>query len=197
EMLKVLQQRPLDIARTAELVKRDGPLVYQVLRLANSPLWGLADEVKSIERALLAIGDERFRRVATTAIAAEFNGGQPPELLCMATIRARFCEQAGQRRGMDGFTQYLLGLLSLLPAMQGQSMADLVASLPLSGALREALLGEPNAERVLLTWLEFQEQARWEDGDLWAQQHGLDPDALDRLYTDSVAWSEATLHAFR
>ncbi len=197
ELLKVLQRQPLDIARTTDLVRRDGPLAYQVLRLANSPLWGLSGEVASIERALLTIGDERFRRIATTAIAAEFNGGQPAELLCIATIRARFCEEAGRQRGMDGFTQYLLGLLSLLPAMQGQSMADLAATLPLAEGLREALLGEPNAERILLCWLEFFEQSRWDHCDAWAQEHGLDQATLAQLYLDSVAWSEATLHAFK
>ena len=101
EILKALQKNPLDLVKVSELVKRDGPLTYQLLRLANSPLWGLRQPVESIQAALLAVGDDAFRRIATLAIASEFNGDQPAELLCMVMIRGRFCEVAGARRSLE------------------------------------------------------------------------------------------------
>ena len=195
EVLKALQRNPLELVKVAELVKRDGPLTYQLLRLANSPLWALRQPVESIQGALLAVGDDAFRRIATMAIATEFNGDQPPELLCMAMIRGRFCEMAGAGRGLDPFGQYLLGLLSLLPAMQGQPMSELAPSLAVAEGIRAALMGEKNPERALLGWLECCERGDWAGCDAAAQAEGLNQAGLVKSYVEAVAWAEAALHA--
>jgi EAL and modified HD-GYP domain-containing signal transduction protein len=195
EILKALQQNPLDLRKVAQLVKRDGPITYQLLRLVNSPIWAMRQAVDTIEAALLVAGDDAFRRIATMAIASEFNGTQPPELLCMAMVRGRFCEVAGVKRGLDSFGQYLLGLLSLLPAMQGQPMSEVAKALPLDECMREALLGAKNRERVLLGWLESCERGDWAGCDAEAQADNLDQQELAKVYVDAVAWTELALHS--
>jgi EAL and modified HD-GYP domain-containing signal transduction protein len=195
DILNALQQTPLEVHKVSPLVKRDGPLTYQLLRLANSPLWAGRKEIDSIELALITVGDDAFRRIATTAIASEFNGDQPPELLCMAMVRGRFCEVAGAKRNLDPFSQYLLGLLSLLPAMQGQEMKEIVPTLPLGGEIREALLGTKNKERVLLGWIENCERGDWVGCDAAAEGDGLNQQELAKIYVDAVAWTEKALHS--
>ena len=195
DILKALQQHPLDLRKVSQLVKRDGPITYQLLRLVNSPIWTMRQKVDSIEVALLAVGDDAFRRIATMAIASEFNGSQPPELLCMAMVRGRFCEEAGRQRGLDPFKQYLLGLLSLLPAMQGQPMSDVAPSLPLDDEIRDALLGTRNPERVLLGWLENCERGDWAGCDAAALADNLNQQELANAYVDAVAWTESALHS--
>jgi EAL and modified HD-GYP domain-containing signal transduction protein len=195
DILKALQQHPMDLRKVSALVKRDGPLTYQLLRLINSPLWAMRQAVDSIEVALLAVGDDAFRRIAMMAIASEFNGTQPAELLCMAMVRGRFCEVAGPTCNLDPFGQYLLGLLSLLPAMQGQPMSDVAPPLPLGNEIREALLGAKNPERVLLGWLECFERGDWAACDDAAQSGHLNQQALAKVYVDAVAWTETALHS--
>jgi EAL and modified HD-GYP domain-containing signal transduction protein len=195
DILKALQQHPLDVHKVSQLVKRDGPITYKLLRLVNSPLWAVRQAVDSIEVALMIVGDDAFRRIATMAIASEFNGAQPAELLCMGMMRARFCEVAGLKRNLDPFGQYLLGLLSLMPAMQGQPMSDVAPSLPLGDEIRNALLGTKNPERVLLGWLENCERGNWSACDAAAQADGLNQQELAKVYVDAVAWTEAALHS--
>ncbi|MDR3775097.1 MAG: HDOD domain-containing protein [Terracidiphilus sp.] len=195
EILQALQRRPMDLPKVSGLVKRDSPLAYQLLRLVNSPLWAVRQRVESIQTALIAVGEDAFRRIATMAIAAQFNGDQPPELLCMAMVRGRFCEVAGLARNLDPFGQYLLGLLSLLPAMQGQPMTELAPSMPLSDEIRAALLGTQNPERALLGWIESHERADWPACDAAAQAASLNQNQLAKLYVESVAWAEAALHS--
>jgi len=119
DILKALQQHPMNLPKVSQLVKRDGPITFQLLRLVNSPMWGMRQNVESIEVALVAIGESAFRRIVTLAIAGELNGDQPAELLSLAITRGHICEAMASKRGLDPFGQYLLGLLSLLPAMQG------------------------------------------------------------------------------
>ena len=167
DILKALQQHPMDLHKVSQMVKRDGPITYQLLRLVNSPAWGMRQNVESIEVALVAVGENAFRRIATVAIASEFNGDQPAELLCLAMTRGRICElmspkQGLEKRGLDPFGQYLLGLLQLAcPAMQGQPMTEVVRTLPLADEILQALLGKKNPERVTLGWLEFYERGDW------------------------------------
>ncbi|MGB7547768.1 MAG: HDOD domain-containing protein [Terracidiphilus sp.] len=195
EILKALQRHPMDLPKVSELVKRDGPLAYQLLRLVNSPLWAVRQPVESIQAALMAVGEDAFRRIATLAIASDFNGDQPAELLCMAMVRGRFCEVAGLERDLDPFGQYLLGLLSLLPAMQGQPMSDVIPALPLSAEIREALMGTGNRERVLLGWLENCERGNWAGCDAAAEAEVLNQEELGKVYVEAVAWAEAALHS--
>jgi c-di-GMP-related signal transduction protein len=195
DILRALQQHPMDLHKVSQLVKRDGPLTYQLLRLVNSPLWGMRQIVESIEVALVAVGENSFRRIATLAIASEFNGDQPPELLSMAILRGRFCEVMASKRGLDPFGQYLLGLLSLLPAMQGQPMSAVASTLPLSGDILEALLGKRCPERVMLGWMENYERRDWAACDAAAQTDGLDQAELSRVYMEAVAWTERALHS--
>jgi len=195
DILKAMQQHPMDMRKVSQLVKRDGPLTYQLLRLVNSPLWGMRQNVESIEVALVAVGEHSFRRIATLAIASEFNGDQPAELLCMAILRGRTCEVMASERGLDPFGQYLLGLLSLLPAMQGQPMSDVAPALPLSAHILEALLGKRSPERAVLGWLENYERGDWAACDAVAQSDGLDQAELARVYVDAVAWTETALHS--
>jgi c-di-GMP phosphodiesterase len=189
DILKALQQHPMDLHKVSRLVKRDGPLTYQLLRLVNSPLWGMRQNVESIEVALVAVGENSFRRIATLAIASEFNGDQPAELLSMAVLRGRICELTASNRGLDAFGQYLLGLLSLLPAMQGQPMSEVTPALPLSADILEALLGKKCPERAVLGWLENCERGDWAACDAAAQADGLDQAELSRVYIEAVAWT--------
>lgn len=195
DILKVLQQHPMDLHKVSQLVKRDGPLTYQLLRLVNSPAWGMRQNVESIEVALVAVGENSFRRIATLAIASEFNGDQPAELLCMAILRGRICEVMAKKRSLDPFGQYLLGLLSLLPAMQGQPMSEVAPTLPLSAEILEALLGKGCPERAVLGWLEHFERSDWPACDAAAEADGLDQAELSRVYMEAVAWTETALHS--
>lgn len=194
-ILKALQQNPMDMHKVSQLVMRDGPIAYQLLRLVNSPVWGMRQKVKSIEVALVAVGENSFRRIATLAITAEFNGDQPAELLCMAILRGRICEVTASKRGLDPFGQYLLGLLSLLPAMQGQPMSEVTRMLPLGDEILEALMGKRCPERAMLRWLESYERGDWAACDAAALADGLDQRDLAKVYIESVAWTEAVLHS--
>ncbi|MGH9604782.1 MAG: EAL and HDOD domain-containing protein [Terracidiphilus sp.] len=194
QILRHLRNDPLDLRQLSELVKRDPSLTYRLLRLVNSPMSALRQEVRSIEAALLAVGDEVFRRIATLAIATEMNTGQPPALLRLAFVRGRFCEQAADLCALDPTEQYLLGLLSLLSAMLLVPMKDLTPSLPFREEIRRALEGAPVPEAKLLEWLLHHEMADWEGCDAVGSACGLDPRAAMGRYADAVVWAEDALH---
>jgi c-di-GMP-related signal transduction protein len=194
EILRLLRDDSLNLQQLAQLVKRDTSLTYRLLRLINSPVCAMQQEVRSIQAALIAVGEETFRRMATLAIAGELNAGQPLELLRMAFVRGRFCELAAALYGLDRTEQYLLGMLSLLPAMLRRPMKDLAPLLPLREEIRLALNGDDLPERALLSWLEGHERGDWSACDSIAESRALSANDLLSCYEDAVDWAEAALH---
>lgn len=190
EIVRELYHEPINIRKVSELVRRDASLTYRLLRLVNSPLYGIYQEIRSIETAITVMGEATFRRVVSLAVLSELNRDQPSAILHLALVRARFCELAACRFDLDAGEQYLLGMLSLLPAMLGVPMEEIVPMLPLRGQICEALAGTMNAERTLLAWLELHEHGDWDACDRLVAAHDLDSTMLVQCYLEAASWAE-------
>jgi c-di-GMP phosphodiesterase len=194
EILRLLHEDSIDLRKLSRLVKRDASLTYRLLRLINSPLCAVRQEVNSVQGALIAVGEDVFRRIATLAITSELNVEQHEEVLRMAFVRGRFCELAAGQFALNSTEQYLLGLLSLLPAMLRLPMEELAPALPLREEIRQALLGAQIPERSLLAWLVSHERGEWTACDAIVEADDLDQQQLQRCYAEAVIWAEAALH---
>jgi c-di-GMP-related signal transduction protein len=194
QIMQAVLQDPLPMKLVSSLVKREPSLTYRLLRMVNSPIYAMRQVVTSIEAALVMVGDEMFRRVALLATTSELRGNQPSELLRMAFLRGRFCELAAPLKGHDPTEQYLLGLLSLLPAMLNVPMEAVATALPLRRGVRQALLGDSNEERMTLEWLEHYEMGQWQKCDDIADSAGFAEEELAALHLQAMEWAEANMH---
>lgn len=190
EMVRELYHDPINTRKVSALVRRDAALTYRLLRLVNSPIYAIYQEIRSIEAAITVLGEATFRRVVSLAVLSELNMDQPAEILHMALIHARFCELAARCFGQDAEEQYLLGMLSLLPAMLGVPMEEIVPMLPLRGQVCEALAGAANSERRLLSWLESHERGDWQSCDQLVTAYKLNSSQLVQCYLEAVSWAE-------
>lgn len=194
ELLRALQGEAMDFPEMAGLVKRDPGITYRLLRMVNSAAFGMRWHVRSVEMALVAVGEARFRQIAVLAIAAGLCPSHAWEALRVALTRGRFCELSAGLVRSDAMEQYLLGLFSLLPAMMQVSMEEAVAGISLREAIRCVLLGECNEEAWLLRWVESYELGDWQGCDEIAASHGLDAEVLKRNLREAVVWADGMLH---
>lgn len=193
EILEELQKSPSDLDRLSHLIKCDASLTYRLLRLVNSPLCATRQEVTSIKSALLLLGENTARRFATMALAAEFNSDQPSEILRIAMERARFCELASGLCGQSQSEQYLIGLISMFPAMLRISMDELVKTLPLRDHTRSVLLGQQCPESLLLDWITYHEQGFWDQCDAIVQSSGINKEQILQRHSEAIAWADLVL----
>jgi c-di-GMP phosphodiesterase len=191
EIVRELYRDPLDVRKVSQLVRSDAALMYRLLRLANSPIYGLYQEVRSIETAIRFLGETAFRRVVSVAVLSELNSDQPAEVLQMGLLRARFCELAARVFRQDSSEQYLVGMFSLLPVMLGVAMDEILANLPFRTDICQALMGIANPERAPLAWLEFHERGDWEACDRLAADFGGNSSALAQSYEEALIWAAA------
>jgi c-di-GMP phosphodiesterase len=195
EILQNLYRDPVNLKRLSQLVMQEASLTYRLLRLVNSPVCAIRQEVRSVESALIIVGLDTFRRFATLAILCEANSDEHNEILRTALLRGRFCELGARMCRLDPAEQYLLGLFSLLPAMVRLPMEDLTHTLPLRDEIRRALEGAANHERCLLGWLEHHERGDWSACDALVDANRLNQEKLIRRYGDALIWAETALRS--
>jgi len=193
QMLGELQRPDIDFDGLQTVIARDVGLSYNLLRFINSAFFALPRRVDSIRDALVLLGLENVRKWATLMALADADD-KPRELVVTAVVRARMCEQlavAYQHKDIDGF--FVSGLFSVMDALMDTSLVELLASLPLSREIIEALLNyEGPKGRVLRAAIAYERGAFAELGELPPTRV-----PLAEIYAEAVEWTTETLGTIR
>ncbi|GLU32511.1 EAL domain-containing protein [Trinickia caryophylli] len=129
----------------AEL-KRNPPVVMQLLRLVNSSAYGFARRIASVREAILAAGTRQIARWAQLLLYASASGlpWRSDPLVQLAGTRSRFMELAASRLrpGDERFIDiaFMTGILSLVHVLFGESTpADTLHRLGLVPEIGDAI----------------------------------------------------------
>jgi EAL and modified HD-GYP domain-containing signal transduction protein len=190
-LLAALSRPDASINTIEDLIKHEASLAFRVLRCINSAAFGIRREIRSIRQALVLLGLDQVRKWALVWGLAGLNMGTTPELVTVAILRARCCELIAQTMmTRDEAAEYfLLGLCSVLDAMLGRSMAEMLDELPLSATIRAALLGDQNTARLILDTVIAYERGRWDEATSLAILAGARPEQLPLAYADALRWA--------
>lgn len=169
----------------AAAISSDVGLSYALLRVANSGMFGARVRVDSIQQAATRLGTEMIARWA--ALLVVVSPDQCPSGYVQAALhRAFLCEALARRERLSGRGYFLVGLLSVLDAVTGAPMADILASLPLAENIRGALERfEGPHGRVLRAVLEY-EAGNWEH----VPAAGFSTETLAAAFWDAVAQTD-------
>lgn len=187
-------------ADTAELeaaLKPEPGLTVNLLRMTNSVGAGCSETITSLRHAITVLGRRQLQRwLQILVFASGSQAGSTNPLLMMAATRGRLMELlAGELRSGDAaFSDqaFMVGIMSLMPALVGQPIADIVAPLGLSAPVRDALCEQAGALGQLLQVAEASEGGDLDLlGDRLAALPGLGPKALNRAQTQALQWANS------
>ena len=195
-LLAALSRPDVTVSTIEELIKHEASLTFRVLRCINSAAFGIRREIRSIRQALVLLGLDQVRKWALVWGLAGLNAGTTPELVTVAILRARCCELVAQDLVSDDEASeyFLLGLCSLLDAMLGRPMEEVVEELPLSSNVRQALLGEENTARLVLDAVTAYERGSWDVAAVLSLRAGSHPGRLPSAYSDALKWARQLSH---
>ncbi|MHA7816876.1 MAG: EAL and HDOD domain-containing protein [Pseudohaliea sp.] len=191
-LMAALQSPEAEPDELEAIIRTDLTLHYRLLRTVNSAYYGLPVEVKSIGHAITCLGMVAVRRwAALQLLAAEDE--KPPEVLRLALIRARMCEQLIAGPGKDEQDKaFTTGLFSLLDAVFDTPMDLILEKLPLDRDVAGALASGAGPYGRLLGTVTCYESGDWtpleEDG-LYAL------DTVTRCYLGALPWARAQFDA--
>lgn len=184
-----------DTAALERSFKTEPGLTLNLLRLTNSCASGLSVRIASVRHAITILGRNQLQRWLQLLLYADPQGGELGPLLQLAATRGRFLELVAQKflpRQKDlPDRAFMVGILSLLPAVIGQPIGDIIAPLPLPPDVKQALAEYKGDLGRLLAVAEQLEHA---DGDatfgrLIAQMPGLQGSLLSECLAQAMAWA--------
>jgi EAL and modified HD-GYP domain-containing signal transduction protein len=168
------------------MISQDAGLAHKLVRLSNSAFIGVRQEVSSVRQALMLLGTVAVRRWAMLLVLAGLND-RPHHLLGLGLLRARLCEllAGGNVEPERAFT---VGLFSVVDALLGTPMGELLEDLPFDARTRDALLHQDGPEGVLLDAVLAYENGHFET----CARAGIALADFGRAYREAVAWTEDT-----
>ena len=198
-ILKEIHRPELELFALEALIQREVSLASKLLRYINSSIFGWINPVHSIRQALALLGEQEIRNwVSLTALPA-LASDKPDELIRTALLRARFSELLAPWAGIAHRKSdlFLIGLFSLLDAMLGRPLAEILDEMRLGGDIAEALLGTASSEQPLAGVYHLVRQYETGGWDALAQiasRFRVPTEIIVDLYLEAVSWSDEIFH---
>ncbi len=197
-----LLQRVMADAETAELesiFKQEPGLAVNLLRLTNSVATGAPLRITSLRHAITVLGRRQLQRWLQLLLYTNPAGDSQvvSPLLQMAATRGRFLELlAGKLKpGVGEFEDraFMTGIMSLMPALMGMPLEEILHGIQIAGEVQEALEhrnGQLGIMLQLAEALEAGEAAGWANcHGLTARLSGADYRMVNSCLTQALAWA--------
>jgi EAL and modified HD-GYP domain-containing signal transduction protein len=186
-----------DTTKIEEALKPEPGLTVNLLRMTNSVGAGTSEHITSLRHAITVLGRRQLQRwLQLLVFASGKQQGTTNPLLLLAATRGRLMELlAGELRpGDPGFADqaFMAGIMSLMPALIGQPIQEIVAPLGIAADVRDALCEGSGPLGHLLKLAESSET-----GDLASltshlrSLEGLNAKALNRSQTQALLWANS------
>ena len=176
-----------------KLIKRDVSISYKLLRYINSAYFRRLKEISSIKQAIVLLGEKGIKQFLSLITMTKLASDKPDELIRTSIIRARLCELLGRASGsrLDPGELFTLGLFSLIDAILDSRMEILMAKLPLSDAIKEALISGQGTFADYLNLVCAYESGNWDQIPSLARKLGVSELQMPEFYMDAVVWADS------
>ncbi len=202
-----LLSQDADDAAIEAVFKQVPVLTVNLLRLINSAASGMTTEITSLRHAISLLGRRQLLRWLQLLLYSGLTGGRPAvnPLLQLAATRGRLMEllleglaedSPGRRDGTD--QAYMVGILSLMPALFGNTMSEILAQLPVARPVHDALAERCGTLGDLLSLVEALENSSQQTADqpvaapppnLLRRLPGIDAEHANRCLSAALAWA--------
>ena len=189
----------LEDAETGQLeavFKQEPGLTVNLMRLTNSVATGCRVRVTSLRHAITVLGRRQLQRWLQLLLYTNPSGkGGSSPLMMLAASRGRLMELLAGRldgKGDLGDQAFMTGILSLMPALMGIPMEEILKGINLAPAMQRALETAEGTLGALLTLAQALESG---DGvschEQLAKLPGLNPTMVNAHLTEALCWANS------
>ncbi|NYT65634.1 EAL domain-containing protein [Alcaligenaceae bacterium] len=180
-------------------IKEDVSLSLNLLRMANSPVFGVATRVESLRQALALLGRremQRWLQILLYAGAGRVLVRTSP-LLALATTRGRLLEVMAEKLWPEttepADIAFTVGIMSCLNALLEAPMEDILQHILVSDEVNAALVLKQGRYGEMLALIKYSEQG--DSANVLSLLHGLglSVDDFRTMQQQAYEWSNAVL----
>lgn len=191
QLMAEVNRADFDFNTLERLIAPDVTLSYKLLRYINSAFFAKAQDISSIQQALVYMGESEIRRFVSLVAMSNLAKGKPDELVRAACIRGKFCELLA----IEAFAPappaelFTLGMFSLIDAIVDQPMEKIMKDLPLAQDIKYALVDRKGPLLGYLGLIEYYEKGRWGLMSRVCSALKLPESKLPKLYQEACLWA--------
>jgi EAL and modified HD-GYP domain-containing signal transduction protein len=182
-------------------VKRDVTLSLNLLRLVNTPAVGLRQRIDSVSQALIVLGRRQLQRWLQIMLYAGpgERGHSASPLLMLAATRARLLELLAKRLRPSqrdvAEIAFTVGIMSLMDALFGIPMAEIVLQIPVGDEVAAALTHRSGFFGELLRLAESIEQMEGDEEMVMPtlRQLAISSEELVEFEVAAFSWSDSVV----
>lgn len=180
-----------------ETFKEQADLAYKLMRMVNSPGSGMATKISSFKHGLMVLGRGPLKRwVQLLLYASDKDSNTVSPLMQLAATRGKLMEliarheSGGDRDYAD--RAFMIGMLSLLDALLGEPLPEILARMNLQEDVVAALLHHEGALGDLLNHCKMLEAGNFESVREALHSHpSLTLDALNKAQLEALGWANS------
>lgn len=192
ELVNALQNRDISIEAIADLVTKNPKLSYQLLRILNSPVCGVAKTVVSIKEAVIFLGLVQLKKWALL-ITLTSSTNQPSSLLKVLLTRGRCCQLlAESKKSAMADSAFMVGLMSGIDAVFNVEKSVVLEQIALDKNALDAIINQTGELGAYLKQTLYCEEQDWNR--IQKMSPG-ERTILNRAFLDAMLWSEEVMQS--
>lgn len=194
QLLQRLQNPDIEMLELETIVGGDPVLSFKILKLVNSASYSRVTKIESIKQAIAMLGLDKLRSL-TTLLALGGLSDKPSGLREFSCIRAKLCEQIGQKLSPhDASSYFSVGLLSMLEAYFDRQLKDILPLLALHEDIENALINGTGSYGSVLNIVKQFQEGHFDNMDWdFLKCHAIGPECLTEMNYQSITWYESLL----
>ncbi|NLD38291.1 MAG: HDOD domain-containing protein [Desulfatiglans sp.] len=193
QIMAEVNQPDFEFSKVEEIISKDVSLSYKLMRYINSAYYRRVNEISSIKQAILMLGERGIRSFLSLIAMAKLSDNKPDELIRTSVIRAKFCELMA--RYLESYKNaselFTLGIFSSIDAILDDTMENVMAKLPLSENIKDALIKNTGELSYCLEMAKSYERGDWEQLNELAKDHKVNQEKLPQSFLEAITWADA------
>lgn len=193
KLLKELNVPETELDRLTQIIQTDLAISYKLLQYINSARFFLQSKVESIQRATVMLGRQNLRQWLQVVILSDLNTtDKAQELVRISVQRGRFLQllAEGHPAPFGPASMFLLGFFSLLDAILGQVMEDILHEVALDTDLKEVLTNPKSQDAVWIDLARELDRGHWQGMESLARDMGISMSLINHAVASAAAWTD-------
>ncbi len=186
-MVAVTRDEP-DVVEIEQMIAADASLSYGLLKMVNSAYFALRHRATTIRQAIMTLGLGQLKQwiylLSASNADSELDQGSE-EFLKRSFLRANFCSDLmnhAKDMPISKAEAYLMGMFSTLNYLIDAPLEEILAEVPVSEEIKEALLHQSGRCGMLYGLVLSYEAADWEKITFLAEELGIPGNLLTSIY---------------